>query len=218
MADSRTLAIAGIGAVAIAGAVAFVATRGGEPAASKPGNINFVAGDQPEAEPSPKISDQPALTQPVSAPAPSPGAAAAPPGDVDDPLFNGMLLPPSKPGKLDFSNPRALHDAVRSQPRDPEWAPKAETSLKDRYTTIPFVGGSGNPVNVKCASTICEVSGVFGESTSMANVNVGMKQMQSADFRQSLDPRNFKPPVAMIFGGTKTGASTFVAYITRPDS
>jgi hypothetical protein len=51
-----------------------------------------------------------------------------------------------------------MHSLVRSQERDPSWAPAIEAALRNRYARIPHLGPGGAP-RVTCATLICEVAG-----------------------------------------------------------
>ena len=83
------------------------------------------------------------------------GAAAilgqqAPAGEVD-PLLGSAL--PSGP------DPAALHAQVRTESRDPDWAPRTEEAIRARALQIPVIGKGGNTLRVTCASKICEIAG-----------------------------------------------------------
>lgn len=54
--------------------------------------------------------------------------------------------------------PADLGQLVRSEPRNPEWAPKSEAAIRASMIKLPYIDLDG-PLKVMCASTICEVSG-----------------------------------------------------------
>jgi DNA-binding CsgD family transcriptional regulator len=74
----------------------------------------------------------------------------APTGKVD-PLLGSAL--PSGP------DPAALHAQVRTESRDPYWAPRTEEAIRARALQIPVIGKGGNTLRVTCASKICEIAG-----------------------------------------------------------
>jgi DNA-binding CsgD family transcriptional regulator len=98
-----------------------------------------------------------------------------------DPLYRGLAAeqPPSKliaamktahwSDKLAAAEGsrailRSLYAKVRSERRDPQWAPQHERALRAIFTAIPHVGGKGTGFRVKCATTLCEVGGSIDSS------------------------------------------------------
>lgn len=91
-----------------------------------------------------------ASTAPPASPEPQPTAAASS-SPQDDPI--AANLPP-----LD-SDPRELHARFRAEARDAGWAGRRETDLRRAFADIPNIGS--DPLTVRCATTVCEVSGTY---------------------------------------------------------
>lgn len=54
--------------------------------------------------------------------------------------------------------PTDMAHLVRSEPRNPEWAPKSEAAIRASMIKLPYIDVDG-PLKIMCASTVCEVSG-----------------------------------------------------------
>ena len=111
--------------------------------------------------------------------------------------------------------PRALYAKIRREARDREWAPRAESAIRLQLATIPYVGGSSNS-SIRCASTICEITGSAPADLPDANLNVAWLALQDAPFRDALQKQGLKSE-AGIFGAEK-GKSTFTLYYTRSEN
>ena len=104
----------------------------------------------------------------------------------------------------------ALHRRVRTEPRDPAWANRAETDVADRYARFPGV----SRLRVMCAATLCEVAGVLDES-DRARFERTLADLQNAGTlaveRIGLRWQSFG------VGGHAAGGAPFVAYLERVD-
>lgn len=70
-----------------------------------------------------------------------------------DPLVGGTIQT--------FPQPADQHAKVRSESRDPQWAPAMETQIRERLMQLPLIGKGGNSLRVTCASTMCEIAGTL---------------------------------------------------------
>ncbi|MBH0113417.1 hypothetical protein I5E68_10700 [Novosphingobium sp. YJ-S2-02] len=85
----------------------------------------------------------------LSQPAQEPKASRSP----ADALLGGLVAhSPDLP---------ALHERVRTEPRDEGWAQSAEAALRSRYAQVPDLLAEGNRLRVVCAKSLCEVAGTF---------------------------------------------------------
>lgn len=136
-------------------------------------------GDDSPVQPPNGNSQAPALA--AAQPAPAAGA--------------GTESPPADMGQL-----------VRSEPRNPEWAPKSEAAIRASMIKLPYIDLDG-PLKVMCASTICEVSGsapkmlaekdlgqfwgLLQSPIVQASLGKGGLQMGGASFGRPGNPRAF---------------------------
>ncbi|MDB5694168.1 MAG: hypothetical protein JWO81_3231 [Alphaproteobacteria bacterium] len=111
------------------------------------------------------------------------------------------------------SDPAAWHAKVRAQHRDPQWAPRAEETLRERFSRVAHIGGSGNVLRVLCATSICEVAGTIdvprGEAQSdSANspLNLTMQELQGNTLHADL-----------LKGGLSGEGATFTSTKSKPE-
>jgi hypothetical protein len=117
---------------------------------------------------------------PPASPTPQPTDAASSPPPQDDEI--AANLPP-----LD-SDPRQLHARFRAEARDAAWAGRRETELHRAFADIPNIGGS-DPLNVRCATTICEASGTYPPDLPLdaaRGVMSGLQSRQLSDRAEAL--------------------------------
>lgn len=74
------------------------------------------------------------------------------------PALAGVPATPADSGKTE-QLPTDMAQLVRSEPRNPEWAPKSEAVIRANMAKLPYIDTDG-PLKIVCASTICEVSGL----------------------------------------------------------
>ena len=136
-------------------------------------------------------------------PAPLPSAPSTPQVADDEPSW--IKVNPEM-------EPRALYARVRREARDREWASQAERDIKSQLAKIPYVGGAENST-VRCASTVCEITGSAPADLPDANLKVAWLALQDAPFRDALRKQGLMSEAA-VFGGDKDQA-TFTLYYTR---
>jgi len=127
-----------------------------------------------------------AVTRQADAPAPqsSPSPQTALPGG---------LFPPVE------SDPRHLAEAVRSEPRDAVWAPRAEAALRARYAPM-LSRGEVSELRIVCATTACEAVGKITQ-TDPARINSIMQALQDGK-ANTLTPAAQLENASMTFGPT----------------
>ena len=108
-------------------------------------------------------------------------------------------------------DPRALYRQLRSEARDPVWAPRAESSVKAALANIPYVDRAGGPT-IRCAASLCEVHGTFAQASD-DNTNVAMQQLQGDVLRRRLGAAGLDQGLAAFTGGNKQ--SGFTLYLRR---
>lgn len=83
-------------------------------------------------------------------------AARSTQGDVGPPGPDRLVVAVRHVGGDD---PRQLYALVRSEPRDAVWANFSERLVRESLGSVPDVG-RGAPLEVTCATSVCEVTGV----------------------------------------------------------
>jgi hypothetical protein len=69
-----------------------------------------------------------------------------------------------------LNSPADFYRALRTEPRDSIWADSSETSIRTGFDAIPFVG-TGEPLRVTCAISICEVAGAAPSALAMPDLD-----------------------------------------------
>ncbi|EZP55556.1 hypothetical protein BW41_01009 [Sphingomonas sp. RIT328] len=157
-----------------------------------------------------RVGPPPQPSQPQPLPTRMPHAAPAPlavppnPGAGDDPV--AQLIPPAG------SDPAQLHARFRAEPRDPAWAARNEAGLRNALADVPQIGG-GNALAVRCATSLCEVSGTMTPGLPEADGNRTMQALQGDALSRraatlGLDGR-------MTSFGSSNGRPTFLLIYTR---
>ncbi len=116
---------------------------------------------------------------------------------------------------------------LAEEDRDPDWAPRAEQALRDRYEKIAYVGGPDNPLRVRCAKSICEVAGTINAPQSEAPVSdrektptdQAMRDLQNKALWDDLQWLGLKSESSLFMAtNTKPRRTAFFAYFTRTDT
>jgi DNA-binding CsgD family transcriptional regulator len=156
--------------------------------------------------------------EPARAPdGPVPGAAAG----KDE--FARKFVPNHGP-----MDPQQLHAALLAETRDPKWAPRMEAVIRDAYDRIAFVGTAAEPIEVRCAATLCEVAGRFdippeprlkvGPNGEVPPSKIGkaMSEMQDGRLNKALEPHGLEVGL-MSFGQSPDDKerSTFLGFWRR---
>lgn len=122
-----------------------------------------------------RVDSPPQTSQPQPLPTRVPQTALTPlavapnPGAIDDPVTQQILAAGSDPAQL--------HARFIAEPRDPDWAAQNEGGLRNALADVPEIGG-GNPLAVRCATSLCEVSGTMTPGLTEGDVNRTMQALQ----------------------------------------
>lgn len=142
------------------------------------------------------------------------GAVDAPvvnrPTDVDTVVQTPVEAAPNP--AVDQRSPRDLQAVVREEARDPAWADASEAAIKTALGGARHVGGN-NPLEVRCAATLCEVSGVAAMSATPDNINAARRELESADLQQALARRGLLAAGSSFGSGRSVRA--FAIYYRR---
>lgn len=111
-------------------------------------------------------------------------------------------MPPEK------GNPRKLHDQIRVETREEEWATQAESALRAAYVKLPGIGRTAQ-IEIRCAATLCELAGQPPEGI-VATVEASLVANLQDPSRAPAGLRN----IAASFGRLK-GRATYVVYFER---
>jgi len=119
-------------------------------------------------------------------------------------------------------DPAALHAKVRSEPRDPVWAPRMEAAIRERVMQIPVLGKNGNILRVTCASSLCEIAGTMTWPSSRPKLydpklpqNEAQSALQDAPFRNDLAKLGLKEEAGTFISGKAPDTSAFLLYWSR---
>lgn len=128
-------------------------------------------------------------------------------------LFPGHAAQ-SEAGVGETGDPRILHDRLEKEPVDQAWAPSAQRRLDGIYAAIPSLGF----VSVRCASTLCEVTGAIaadGRDRAIDSLKAPAlaTAVRAAGFDRNLATA-FRDP-SDVPGGQGSPATLFTAYWVR---
>ena len=113
-------------------------------------------------------------------------------------------------------HPSLLYGHVRSEPREPEWAPRAEAALKARYESL-VNSGRVEDLRVLCASTICEVAGaIVGKNPD--GINSTMREIQNRELAEPLAQTGLTNQSAMFGSRPNSRQAVFATYWLRTAS
>jgi DNA-binding CsgD family transcriptional regulator len=147
------------------------------------------------------------------------GAAAllgqqAPVSEVDPLLGSPLQTTP---------DPAALHDQVRREARDSEWASRTEQAIRARTLQIPLIGKNGNALRVTCATKLCEIAGSI-EMPARAAADYDPKlpesraitALQTSPYKDDLTKLGLKSETG-LFTGSKDNENqaVFLLYYSR---
>lgn len=118
-----------------------------------------------------------------------------------DPLLGGMMEDRSIP---------EMHRQVRSERRDPEWAPAMEMALKARYARVPHLIHGGNRLRVTCGNRTCEVASPLPKDLPRAQEAQLVQDLQSHVLNKDVRALGFTDK-----GNMSGFGENFVAYWTR---
>jgi DNA-binding CsgD family transcriptional regulator len=130
-----------------------------------------------------------------------------------DPLIAGSLER--------FPQPADLHAQLRSQKRDPNWAPRMEIVIRARLVEVPLVGKNGNALRVTCARTLCEIAGTVITTKDEADdqnspSNRTIQALQVPPLPDDLSKAGLKNEGDSFFSGNgKPDRIAFLLYYSR---
>jgi DNA-binding CsgD family transcriptional regulator len=108
-----------------------------------------------------------------------------------------------------------LHGQVRSELRDAVWAARAETALRARFEPLSH-SDQLEEFRVFCASTICEIAGVFAPK-KINEINAAMMEIQDLKLDEPLSAVGLKRQVASFSTRRDTRRAVFSIYWLRSD-
>lgn len=122
-------------------------------------------------------------------------------------------------------DPAALHARVRSERRDPEWAPRVESAVRARLLQMPVIGKEGNALRVICATELCELAGTITwpdplpkEGFEDLPQNQAQHALQDVPLADDLAKLGLKSEAGLFTGGKgKPERSVFLLYYLRTD-
>lgn len=103
---------------------------------------------------------------------------------------------------------------IRSEARDPVWAPRSEAALLAKLRTVPGVG-TGAPLEARCGSTTCEVTGVAAPGASLQTVEGSWSAIRRITAGDELAGDGLAAVLAEL--GTGHSEYQFVLYFRRDD-
>jgi DNA-binding CsgD family transcriptional regulator len=118
-------------------------------------------------------------------------------------------------------DPARVYARIRTENRDPAWAPRTEDALRADYATIAHVGAPIESLRVTCARTLCEVAGIIDAPPSPPDVqdlkspvNRTMQALQGKALHNELVKIGLEN-LSGYFGGGKPGKMVFLQYWSR---
>lgn len=111
-----------------------------------------------------------------------------------------------------FPQPADLHARVRTEQRDPAWAPKMENAIQARLMSMPLVGKDGNALRVTCGATLCEIAGTLLTPSKAEQAD------QNSQFNRTVNALQV-PPLTddLMHLGLKVESGTFTSAKGKPD-
>lgn len=105
-----------------------------------------------------------------------------------------------------------LYPIIRNEARDPNWAPTAERTLKDRYATVQFFGTKPQTLRVMCRTKTCEVA------VSVPAIKSGATYGQTeAAIVEDMRAKGLVQAGAIVSGDMKSDRGLYLAYYQRAD-
>jgi len=77
-------------------------------------------------------------------------------------------------------NPRTLHGKIRSEPRDPAWAPRSEDNLRSAIADSLF-SHPATDIHINCARSLCEARGLLRAAQGSAQARSAIDLLQSGE-------------------------------------
>ncbi|MEQ7874299.1 hypothetical protein ABDK56_09890 [Sphingomonas sp. ASV193] len=135
--------------------------------------------------------------------------------NVDDPLLSAPIP--------DGPNIVALHNRLRTEARDNQWAAHVEPAIRARLMSVPLVGKDGNALRVTCSSTLCEIAGTLSVpkartqlSDQHSQFNRAQRELQTSPLTTDLEGLKLGPLGALFTSGKgKPEKLAFLIYYAR---
>lgn len=178
---SRSLASAGVGFLAIIALVWVVFTYRGSSELDGSGAVKIVSGDNSRSRDSGSGASN--LTTGLEERS---GSAWSLPVVPANP--NGT--PPLDP----TGDPEQTRHALSQQPKDPLWAPRAESAVRSAFSAAGWTSG----ITVDCRSTGCEITGELSSLTS-SNLKQVVSKLSGPMINQQLVNSGLKPDVDPVY-------------------
>ena len=108
-----------------------------------------------------------------------------------------------------------LHQRMRGEGRDENWATAKEAAIRAKFTTRAGLGQAGDLLRVICGKTLCEVAVTMPDS-SEKRIQSAMEGIQGKELRDSMDALGLVNEI-MSFGSAddQPARSLFVSYWRR---
>lgn len=107
------------------------------------------------------------------------------------------------------ATPADAHARLAAEPRDPVWAPQAETALRAQYETVPEIAAN---LKVRCGTTLCEITARFALAPG-ADQNSVWQRLQAPPVTEDITPLRLKNSMT----GFSDGTLPFYAFWVRAD-
>lgn len=200
---------AGVAVLAIATGVILFGRDGSLPPAARPHAVTVV---QVPALPHAAITSSPIATV---APAPVPSAALSPAPTTATTLPSQDHVARLRGIMKAFPQQKAMFETLRSERRDPQWAPRSEAMLTALYGAMPYAGEAGRTLDIYCGSINCVAMGDLPAHNLHGEVNQAMAAMQSIDLTRSLMAKGYTPNGSAFGPSTTDNRQMFVTFYRR---
>ncbi len=114
-----------------------------------------------------------------------------------------------------FADVEKRFATLKSEPRDPIWAPASERLLNRQYATIPYIGGKGRLLDIYCATDNCVVIGDLPRNTGRREVGTAMSALQSIDLIEAMMAQGFKDNGTGFGPSASDNRQMFVTFYKR---
>jgi DNA-binding CsgD family transcriptional regulator len=127
----------------------------------------------------------------------------------EEPRSNPQVITDPDLGTFRGEGPSWLYPMIRKEARDPNWAPVAERTLRERYATVLFYGTKPQ-MRIMCRTRTCEVAVPIPAATTESSYGQVepsiVKDMRSKGLIQA---------GAIITADTKSRRALYLAYYLR---
>lgn len=122
------------------------------------------------------------------------------------------LRPETRP--ISDGSPDGLRTAMLAEPRDPQWAPTTESSVRERLDGLPVLESVGT---VTCATSICELTGQLPSNLPLGVAREVVAPLHTPSLRASLASAGLveASPVVTIDSNRDQEPMSFRQYFVR---